>query len=158
MGDSPLNFSHAISAKPTNRNRVKRKFRAGFTLLELLVVLAIITLLATVAAPQVLRYLGKAKTDTARAQISALSTALELYALDNGTFPQQQVGLNALVQQPPGAAKWRGPYLKNAEGLVDPWGRPYLYKFPGRAGQADVYSLGRDNAQGGTGEDADISN
>jgi general secretion pathway protein G len=126
--------------------------------LELLVVLAIITLLATIAAPQVLRYLGKAKADTARAQISALATTLELYALDNGTFPPQQAGLNALVQQPQGATKWRGPYLKNAEGLIDPWGRAYLYKFPGRAGQADVYSLGRDNAQGGAGEDADISN
>ncbi len=148
----------AIYPKKANIHRLKRKSRAGFTLLELLVVLAIITLLATVAAPQVLRYLGKAKTDTARAQISALSTALELYALDNGTFPSQQAGINALVQQPQGAAKWRGPYLKNPEGLVDPWGRPYLYKFPGRAGQADVTSLGRDNIQGGTGEDADISN
>lgn len=153
-----MNAKPAHLAESINLQRLKRRARAGFTLLELLVVLAIITLLATIAAPQVLRYLGKAKTDTARAQISALSTALELYALDIGTFPAQQAGLNALVQQPQGAAKWRGPYLKNPEGLVDPWGRAYLYKFPGRAGQADVYSLGRDNTQGGAGEDADISN
>ena len=72
----------------------------GFTLLELLVVLGIIALLATVAAPQVLQYLGKARTETARAQISAISTALELYALDNGGFPPQQLGLSGLVNQP----------------------------------------------------------
>jgi general secretion pathway protein G len=131
----------------------------GFTLLELLVVLGIIALLATVAAPQVLQYLGKARTETAKAQISAISTALELYALDNGGFPQQQTGLSALVAAPPGAASWKGPYLKRAEGLIDPWGRPYGYRFPGRsAGQAEVFTLGRDNAPGGTGEDQDISN
>lgn len=139
-------------------SRARRRQEAGFTLLELLVVLGIITLLATVAGPQVLRYLGKARTETAKAQISAISTALELYALDNGTFPQPQAGLTALMQAPAGATRWRGPYLKNAEGLVDPWGRPYLYKFPGRNGQPDVITLGRDNAVGGTGEDADVSN
>jgi type II secretion system protein G len=99
------------------------------------------------------------KTETAKAQISAISTALELYALDNGGFPQQQTGLSALVAAPPGAASWKGPYLKRAEGLIDPWGRPYGYRFPGRsAGQAEVFTLGRDNAPGGTGEDQDISN
>ena len=131
---------------------------AGFTLLELLVVLGIIALLATVAAPQVLQYLGKARTETARAQISALSTALELYALDNGGFPAQQVGLSALVTAPAGVASWKGPYIKRAEGLIDPWGRPYSYKLPGRNGQADVFTLGRDNAPGGTGEDQDVTN
>lgn len=141
------------------RRRMRPRIRdAGFTLLELLVVLGIITLLATVAGPQVLRYLGKARTETAKAQITAISTALELYALDNGTFPAQQAGLSALMQAPAGATRWRGPYLKNAEGLIDPWGRPYLYKFPGRNGQPDVGTLGRDNAVGGTGEDADVSN
>ena len=132
---------------------------SGFTLLELLVVLGIIALLATVAAPQVLQYLGKARTETAKAQVSAISTALELYALDNGSFPPQQTGLSALVTSPPGAPGWKGPYLKRAEGLIDPWGRPYGYRFPGRSpGQAEVFTLGRDNAPGGTGEDQDISN
>ena len=131
---------------------------AGFTLLELLVVLGIIALLATVAGPQVLRYLGKARTDTAKAQISAISTALELYALDNGSFPSQEAGLSALVQPPPNDATWHGPYLKRAEGLIDPWGQPYHYKFPGRQGPPDVFTLGRDNAPGGTGEDQDIAN
>ncbi|SFV36986.1 type II secretion system major pseudopilin GspG [Hyphomicrobium facile] len=131
---------------------------SGFTLLELLVVLGIIALLATVAAPQVLGYLGKARTGTSKAQISAISTALELYALDMGTYPSQQAGLNALVQAPPRAGAWKGPYLKKAEGLVDPWGHPYQYKFPGPGGGPQVYTLGRDNNPGGTGEDQDVSN
>ncbi len=136
----------------------KREREAGFTLLELLVVLGIIALLATVAGPQVLKYLGKARTETAKAQISAISTALELYALDVGTFPTQEAGLAALMQAPAGIAKWRGPYLKNAEGLNDPWGRPYQYRASGRSGQPEVFTLGRDNAPGGTGEDADVTN
>jgi general secretion pathway protein G len=131
---------------------------SGFTLLELLVVLGIIALLATVAAPQVLGYLGKARTGTSKAQISAISTALELYALDVGTYPSQQVGLNALVQAPARAGAWKGPYLKKAEGLVDPWGHSYQYKFPGPGGGPQVYTLGRDNNPGGTGEDQDVAN
>lgn len=153
-----LPYKFATARRLRRNAKHGRQTEAGFTLLELLVVLGIITLLATVAGPQVLRYLGKARTETARAQISALSTALELYALDNGTFPQQQFGLTALMQPPAGATRWRGPYLKSAEGLMDPWGRPYQYRIPGRSGQPDVYSLGRDNAAGGTGEDGDISN
>jgi general secretion pathway protein G len=131
---------------------------AGFTLLELLVVLGILALLATFAAPQVLRYLGKARTETAKVQINAISSAIELYALDNGGYPPQQQGLSVLVQRPAGAGRWNGPYLKKAEGLVDPWGRPYQYKNPGRAGAFEIFSLGRDNAPGGTGEDQDIAN
>lgn len=131
---------------------------SGFTLIELLVVLGIIVLLATIAAPQVLRYLGKARTETARAQIGAISTALELYALDNGGFPHQQAGLSALIQNAASSPRWKGPYLKRADGLFDPWGRPYVYRFPGRNGQPEVFSLGRDNASGGTDEDQDVAN
>lgn len=131
---------------------------AGFTLLELLVVLGILALLATVAGPQVLRYMGRAKTETARAQISSIATALELYSLDNGAFPSQQAGLQSLVRAPAAAPQWRGPYLKRADGLTDPWGRPYHYRHPGRNAAAEVFSLGRDNAPGGTGEDQDLTN
>ncbi len=134
-----------------------RGSEAGFTLIELLVVLAIIVLLATIAAPQVLRYLGKARTETARAQISAISTALELFSLDNGGFPPQQQGLASLMQNASGGARWKGPYLKRADGLVDPWGRPYQYRFPGKNGQPEVFSLGRDNAPGGVDEDQDVA-
>ena len=140
------------------QGRVGLRRDAGFTLLELLVVLGIIALLATVAAPQVLRYLGTARTETAKAQLSALSTAVELYALDNGGYPPPQVGLASLMQAPTGATRWRGPYLKKAEGLVDPWGRPYQYRVPGRNGPFEVFTLGRDNAPGGAGEDQDVAN
>lgn len=129
---------------------------AGFTLLELLVVLGILALLAAIGYPQVLRYLGAARIETAKAQMSAISTSLELYALDNGGFPPQQAGLAALIQPPPGASRWRGPYLKKSEGLVDPWGHPYQYKVPGRGTPFEIATLGRDNAPGGEGEDQDI--
>lgn len=129
---------------------------AGFTLIELLVALAIIVMLATFAAPQVLKYVGKARTETARTQISAISTALELYALDNGGFPPQQAGLRALVDNVSANNRWKGPYLKRAEGIIDPWGHPFRYTVPGRAGQPDVFTLGRDNAPNGTGEDQDV--
>jgi general secretion pathway protein G len=144
-----------------DRRRIENRIKAtdgGFTLLELLVVLGILALLATFAAPQVLRYLGKARTEAARIQVNAIASALELYALDNGGFPPQQVGLGALMQAPPGATRWSGPYLKKAEGLIDPWGRAYQYRVPGRSGPFEVFTLGRDNAPGGTGEDQDLVN
>ena len=131
---------------------------AGFTLIELLIVLGILALLAGLVTPQVLRYLGKARTETAKVQINAISSALELYALDNGGYPPSQVGLGALMQQPQGAIRWNGPYLKKADGLTDPWGRPYQYRIPGRSGSFEVFTLGRDNAPGGTGEDSDVTN
>jgi|SRR5262245_7222668 len=130
---------------------------AGFTLLELLVVLGILVLLMTVAAPQVLGYLGQARTQTAQIQVKNISTALELFYLQNGGYPSEQVGLSALVKAPANLSNWRGPYLKSAEGLIDPWGRPYRYRVPGRHGDFDVYTLGRDNKEGGTGEDRDLT-
>jgi general secretion pathway protein G len=102
--------------------------------------------------------MGGARTETARVQISALFTALELYALDTGSFPPDDVGLKALVSAPQGQMRWRGPYIKRASGIVDPWGQPYRYRRVGRGGQPDVYSLGRDNAPGGKGEDQDVLN
>ena len=146
---SPI--SHSADACPTAGE-------AGFTLIELLIVLGILALLAGFAAPQVLRYLGKARTETAKIQINAISSALDLYAIDNGGYPPQQAGLGSLVQAPQGAARWSGPYLKKAEGLIDPWGRAYQYRLPGRAGSFDVFTLGRDNAPGGAGEDSDVTN
>lgn len=143
--------------RPHRRRAVSMRGDAGLTLIELLVVLGILALLATVAAPQVLRYLGKARSETAKVQINAIASALELYALDNGGYPAPQGGLAALMQPPAGASRWQGPYLKKAEGLTDPWGRPYQYRVPGRSGPFEVFSLGRDNAAGGVGEDQDVS-
>lgn len=131
---------------------------AGFTLIELLIVLGILALLAGLAAPQVLRYLGTARSETAKIQINSIVSALELYALDNAGYPPQQVGLGALMQAPQGATRWNGPYLKKAQGLIDPWGHPYQYRIPGRSGHFDLFTLGRDNAPGGAGEDRDVSN
>jgi general secretion pathway protein G len=130
---------------------------AGFTLLELLVVLGILTIIAAVAAPQVLAYLGQARSQTAEVQIRNIGTALELFYLHNGGYPSEEVGLAALVAQPAGLPTWRGPYLKSETGIVDPWGRPYQYRAPGQHGEFDVFTLGRDGREGGTGEDRDLT-
>ena len=155
MSTGPVG-SHSL---PTQHAAAPQRLsQAGFTLLELLVVLTIVSMLAVVVGPQVVRYLGKAKAETARLQIRTVATALDLYFLDNGGYPPQRVGLSALLQAPQGAPRWNGPYLRKADSLIDPWGRPLIYRVPGRQGDYDLYSLGRDNAEGGTGEDQDLTN
>lgn len=131
---------------------------SGFTLLELLVVLAILGLLAAVVGPQVLRYLGSSKTQAAAVQSKNIVAALNLYKLDVGNYPTKDEGLNALMKAPPSAPFWNGPYLPDAGALVDPWRNPYQIKVPGDHGEVDVYSLGSDNAPGGSGEAKDIGN
>lgn len=134
---------------------IERMF--AFTLLELLVVVAIIGLLAGYVGPKYFGQLGKAETKAARAQLDSLEKALDQYRLDVGRYPSTEQGLNALIAQPGGDAKWAGPYLR--KGLpLDPWSRPYSYKSPGDHGEFDLFSYGRDGAQGGNGEDADITN
>jgi general secretion pathway protein G len=129
----------------------------GFTLIELLVVLAILGLLAAIATPQVVKYLGKAKADTAKIELKNISAALDLFLVDVGRYPSQQEGLVALVENPRTVPSWRGPYLK-ARGLpLDPWGQPYQYRVPGRNGEYDLFTLGADNAVGGTGDNQDIA-
>lgn len=136
------------------------KFRsnAGFTLLELMVVLLILAMLASIATPQVLKHLGKAKSQTAQIQIDALSASLDYYKIDLGHFPSQEQGLQALVQKPDNETKWDGPYIKKQASLVDPWGRPYLYEIPGQHGAYDLYTYGADGKEGGDGEDRDLGN
>lgn len=130
---------------------------AAFTLLELLVVVAIIGLLAGYVGPKYFGQLGKAEVKSARAQIDAMEKSLDQYRLDVGRYPTTEQGLNALVTQPAGAAKWAGPYLKKGVPL-DPWGKSYNYKSPGEHGEVDIFSHGRDGTPGGSGEDADITN
>ena len=131
---------------------------AGFTLLELLVVVAIIGLLVGYVAPRYFGPVGKAETATARAQIDALEKALDQYRLDTGHYPTTEVGLNALVAKPASEPKWNGPYLKKAVPL-DPWSNAYVYKLPGeKGGDFDLVSYGRDGKPGGSGQDADIGN
>jgi general secretion pathway protein G len=135
-----------------------RSTTAGFTLLELLVVLVILGLLAAVATPQVMKYLSRARTQSASLQIHNLSSALDLYRLDVGRYPSQEEGLNSLVEAPSTTPNWNGPYVKKREMLLDPWGHPYNYKFPGEHGEYDLYSSGADNAAGGQGENQDVTN
>jgi len=125
---------------------------AGYTLVELLVVLAIIGLLATIATVQVMHYYASAKVSTAHAQITSLASALDLYKLDVGRYPTTQEGLQALVTKPPTAENWNGPYVKNAASLNDPWGHTYIYVSPG---QHDEYDLSSNGPDGGTANGAD---
>jgi general secretion pathway protein G len=133
-----------------------RNPEAGFTLVEMLVVLGIIALIAALVGPQLIKYLGKAKSETAAVQVGNLTSALEIYNLDTGRYPSTQEGLGALLHAPQDAKRWNGPYLRKAEGLVDPWGRPYLYAAPGGHGDFDLYSYGRDGQAGGAGDDRDV--
>lgn len=132
---------------------------AGFTLLELLVVLAILGLLAAIVGPQVIRYLGSSRTQTAHVQARNIAAALELYRLDAGRYPSAEEGLPALVKAPAAnAPAWNGPYIGDAAALNDPWGKPYLFKAPGEHGEIDVFTYGSDGAPGGTGEAKDVGN
>ena len=134
-----------------------RRAALGFTLIEMLVVIAIIALLAGLVGPAVMNKLGGAKSSTAKIQISDLDKSLELYKLDVGRYPTYAEGLQALVTRPGSAGGWNGPYLKG--GLPsDPWGNPYRYANPGPNGGIEILSLGGDNAPGGEGENADVRN
>ena len=134
-----------------------RKGERGFTLMEMLVVLVVIALIAAVAIPQVMRLLGSAKGKAARIQLETLSQSLLLYQIDIGEFPTSEQGLGALWKMPPDAASWSGPYVRREKQLLDPWGRPFVYRSPAEGAPYQLVTLGADGKQGGTGEDADLS-
>ena len=134
----------------------KQFARYGFTLLELLVVMVIIGLLASLVAPRYFDSVGKSNTKVAKAQIDALEKALDQFRLDVGRYPTTEQGLEALNGKPPNLERWAGPYLKKAV-PPDPWGRAYLYRAPGEHGDYDLSSLGSDGQPGGTGEAADAT-
>lgn len=139
------------------RQRTRKQDR-GFTLVEILVVITIIGLIMGLIGPRVLNYLTESKAKAARIQIESLASALDLYFLDNGRYPTGSEGINALVQRPPSAQAWNGPYLKGGVVPADPWGKPYIYRSPGQHGAYDLSSLGADGQEGGTGAAADVTN
>lgn len=141
--------------------RVRRRGfgQAGFTLIELLVVLTILALIGGIVGSQVLKYVGTAKSETAKLQINQIGSALDLFRLDVGRYPAQNEGLKVLVERPASLPRWNGPYLKGGQVPSDPWDRPYIYRFPGSQGREyDLISLGSDGVVGGAGEAADIVN
>lgn len=132
--------------------------RRGFTLLELLVVLAILALLMGLAAPRVMALFGQARHKVAALELARLGSVLDLYRLDIGQYPDTALGLAALVHPPAGTPRWNGPYLKTALPL-DPWGRPYGYRRPGQrvpGADYELFTLGADGQPGGTGENGDV--
>jgi len=142
-------------------NRAPRAVRRpGFTLIEIMVVIVVIAILATLVAPNIFQHVGAAKSATAKSQIEMLGTALDAYRLDNGHYPTTQQGLAALWEMPTidPPTNWRGPYTRKPIPL-DPWGAAYLYLSPGQVNPNgyDLLTYGADGKPGGTGEDADIT-
>lgn len=135
-------------------NRISQ---SGFTLLELLVVMVILGLLAGYIAPKYFAQVGKSETKVAQTQVESLEKSVDMYWLDTGHYPTSEQGLDVLVIKPQNESKWNGPYLKKAV-PSDPWGRRYVYKYPGEHGDYDLYSFGKDGQPAGQGENADITN
>jgi general secretion pathway protein G len=132
--------------------------QAGFTLVEMLVVLTIIALILGLVGPRVLNYLGESRSKTAKLQIESFGSALDLFYLDTGRYPTSSEGLNALAQRPNGTEVWNGPYVKGGKVPVDPWGNVYQYRSPVEKAPYEIVSYGADGHEGGTGTAADISN
>lgn len=153
--EGPLQFPERFTMNPVAR--ISRPIRqAGFTLIELMVVLVIIGVLAALIVPNVLDRADDARSTAAKTDIANLIQALKLYKLDNQRFPTTEQGLQALIAKPtagPTASNWR-PYLDKLPN--DPWGRPYQYLNPGIKGEVDVMSFGADGQAGGEGKNADI--
>lgn len=143
-----------------NRNASRPARAAGFTLVELMVVIVIIGLLATVVMINVMPSQDRAMVEKARADVSVLEQAVETYRLDNLAYPRTEQGLDALLRAPAGLARperyRRGGYIRRLP--ADPWGNPYQYRQPGEHGVFDIFSLGADGAAGGEGDNTDIGN
>src|SRR4051794_4825948 len=129
---------------------------AGFTLVELLVVLVILSLIMGLVAPRVLGYLSDARVRSAKLQIDSLSAALDLFYLDAGRYPSQSEGLSVLIKRPPSITTWNGPYLKQTALPHDPWGHAYQYRVAGQEGPYTLLSLGSDGHEGGSDDAGDL--
>ena len=137
-------MAHTLKIEPTLATRKD----AGFTLLEMLAVLAILGMLVSLVAPRVIGYLSESKVKTAKIQIEAFASAIDLYQLDTGRVPNSAETLEALVRKPASAKNWNGPYLRGGTVPKDPWGNAYLYRQPGQHGAYDLYSLGAEGREG----------
>ncbi len=149
--NSPIATDRRVTARPDAP--------LGFTLIEILVVVVVIAILATLVAPNVFQHVGTARETTARSQVEMFGAALDAYRLHTGRYPSTQEGLAALWARPATApATWRGPYLRKTLPL-DPWGNAYEYLSPGEVNRDgyDLRSLGGDGRRGGEGEDADVT-
>jgi len=155
-GESSDMNTAATSIRRNRRRRSAHHGERGFTLVEILVVITIIGLIMGLVGPRVLNYLTESKAKAAKIQIESFASALDLYFLDNGRYPNGSEGLGALVQRPGSLTSWNGPYLKGATVPNDPWGNAYVYRAPGQHGTYDIMSYGADGQEGGTGSAADI--
>jgi len=147
-----------LNVRPVCHIKKPAASEGGFTLLELLVVLVVMGMLAAIVTPQVMTMMSGAKSNAAGLQIETLTTALNYYQIDVGSYPTQEQGLTALLKRPSDVQNWRGPYIRKQQHLLDPWRRSFLYRVPGREGAFDVLTLGADGKEGGDGDNADIGN
>jgi general secretion pathway protein G len=164
-GLSPVRVAKKLSERnPFHRKGLSgtraSRTQDGFTLVELLVVLTILSLLIALVAPAMIRQLGSAKHKIAEQSIERIAGVLDVYRLDVGSYPSTAQGLAALNDNPGNVTGWNGPYLKDASGINDPWGRPFQYRSPSQRAKHsfDITSLGADGKTGGEGEDADLIN
>lgn len=133
-----------------------RAAHRGFTLIELVIVLALIGGILAMVGPRIYQSMGRANSEKAKIAMQQISGALELYKLDNGRYPSSSEGLASLLKAPSGASNWNGPYLKDDSQLKDPWTRDFKYTSPGEKAGFDLATLGADGKEGGEGENKDI--
>jgi general secretion pathway protein G len=138
------------------RRAVRGDNDAGFTLVEMLVVITIIGLIMALVGPRVVNYLSESKVKAAKIQVESFASALDLFYLDAGRYPTSNEGLPALAARPGSLDTWNGPYVRGGLVPADPWGHPYVYRSPGEHGAYDIVSFGSDGQEGGTGTAADI--
>jgi general secretion pathway protein G len=138
------------------RRAVRGDHDAGFTLVEILVVITIIGLIMALVGPRVVNYLSESKVKAARIQVESFASALDLFYLDAGRYPSSSEGLAALAARPGSLDTWNGPYVRGGLVPTDPWGHPYIYRSPGEHGAYDIVSYGSDGQEGGSGTAADI--
>lgn len=136
-----------LSSVMHSRRRVDPRREAGFTLVEVIVVLSIIGLIMSMVGPRVLGYLTDSKAKTAKIQVETLASAVELFFIDNGRYPLESEGLQALVTRPSALRTWNGPYIKGSAVPLDPWGKPYRYASPDRGRSFAITFSGPEEAE-----------